>query len=79
MSDAILCPNPGQDYCIAIVGAQHPKAILELYNVNGRIILQHELHQPQTRIQTASLPVGTYIYKFIVGEKVIGTGKWVKQ
>ncbi|MBL7111097.1 MAG: T9SS type A sorting domain-containing protein [Bacteroidales bacterium] len=79
MNDAILCPNPGSEYCIAVVGAQHPEATLFLHDMNGRVIMEQELHQPQTRINTASLPPGTYIYKFIAKGKVIGTGKWVKQ
>ena len=79
MNDAILCPNPGSDYCIAVVGAQHPRATLVLYDMNGRVIMEHELHQYQTRINTAFLPTGTYIYTFVTDGKGIGTGKWVKQ
>ncbi|MBL7114018.1 MAG: T9SS type A sorting domain-containing protein [Bacteroidales bacterium] len=79
MNDAILCPNPGFEYGIAIVGAQHPQATLFLYDLNGRLVMERPLNQHQTRIQTTSLPTGTYIYTFVAYEKVIGTGKWVKQ
>lgn len=79
MNDAILCPNPGSEYCIAFVGAQHPEATLLLHDMNGRQIMAHKLHQPQTRINTVSLPTGPYIYKFIAQGNVIGTGKWIKQ
>jgi hypothetical protein len=77
--DAILCPNPGSDYCIAILCSQHPDATLFLYDLNGRSIVVKDLHQPKTRINSESMPSGNYIYRFIANGRVIGTGKWVKQ
>lgn len=79
LNDAILCPNPGSDYFIAIVGTQHSIATLYLYDIAGRQIFEQKLYQTQTRINSESIPSGTYIYRFIASGKEIGSGKWVKQ
>lgn len=78
VNEAILCPNPGSGYCIAMVGAQHPESVLFLYDASGRQVMEHLLNRQQTLIQTAHLPTGIYMYTFIAGKKVIGTGKWIK-
>jgi hypothetical protein len=79
MNDAILCPNPGDAYCVAVLAAQHPEATLLIYDLSGRIMLEQQLNQYRTRILTAGLPAGTYVYQFLSREKIIGSGKWVKR
>jgi hypothetical protein len=79
IQDAILCPNPGDAYCVAILAAQQPEATLLIYDLSGRIMLEQQLNQYRTRILTAELPAGTYVYQFLSREKIIGSGKWVKR
>jgi hypothetical protein len=74
-----IYPNPGSDYCISIVGAQHPLASVAFYDVGGKQVLHQTLFQSQTRINTTSLQTGTHIYRFYAKGQLIGSGKWIKQ
>gem|GEM_PF-1014331 len=78
-SEAILSPNPGSEYCMAIVGAQYTKSRLVLYDLKGQVVIDLELFQPATRINTALLDPGTYVYQFFSDQQLIGRGKWIKQ
>ncbi|MBK7174831.1 MAG: T9SS type A sorting domain-containing protein [Bacteroidales bacterium] len=78
ISDAIVCPNPGNEYFDAIVGIQHPTSTLYVYDMNGKLVFKNKLNQVTSRIKTGSLPYGTYLYKFVSKNKVIGNGKWIK-
>jgi len=78
VSEAILAPTPGMDYCFAIVAQQYQSVNLLIYNINGIPVIDQLLHGPITKITTDNLPKGIYLYKFFDGNKVIGTGKWIK-
>jgi hypothetical protein len=78
-SEAILCPNPGSDYCIAVVGPQYCVPPLTLFDLNSKPVIAQDLYQSSTRINTSSLAPGFYAYRFYSGQKLIGQGKWVKQ
>lgn len=77
--EAIIFPNPSTEYLNAVIGAQYKEATLYLYDTQGKIVFVKILRDPQTRINTASLSVGAYIYKYVAKGKVIGSGKLVKQ
>ena len=79
MSEAILFPNPGSEYCIALLGAQHPSAMLRLFDLRGAVILSMEIRQQQTKIDLPDLAKGIYPYTFEHDGKVIGSGKWVRK
>ena len=78
-SEAIVYPNPGSDYLMALLGAQHKSADLSLLDITGKTMLHCTLNQYQTRISTAHLPAGTYLYSITAGNRLIGSGKWVRQ
>ncbi len=79
VQEAILFPNPGSEYCIALLGAQHPSATLRLYDMSGAIIFSREIRQQQTKIDLPGLAKGIYPYRFECGGRIIGSGKWVRQ
>jgi hypothetical protein len=79
MAEAILTPNPGSEYCIALLGAQHPSATLRLYDMHGAVVLCREIRLQQTKIDLPGLAKGIYLYTFEHDGRVIGSGKWVRE
>ncbi len=79
MSEAILTPNPGSDYCIAWIGVQYKSAILCLYNMLGEIVFWQEIHQQKTKIDLPDLVNGIYPYSFENEGRIIGSGKWIRK
>ena len=79
VNEAILFPNPGREYCIVMLGAQHSSATLRMYNMLGEVVLCREIRQRQTKIDLPDLAKGIYPYSFEHGGRIIGSGKWVSQ
>ncbi len=78
MHEAIVYPNPGTDALQIRLAVQHPTALLELFDANGRLILSQQLHQMESRIAVEHLPKGTYIYRLSADTGLLENGKWVK-
>lgn len=51
---------------------------LELYNLQGELVLSRELNGQTARIETPHLPAGVYSYRLLAPGGVAGVGKWVK-
>ena len=79
MSEAMLAPNPGSEYVIALLGEQHQSATLRLYNMNGVVVFCREIRQRQTKIELPGLAKGVYPYSFECEGRLIGSGKWVRE
>jgi len=79
MHEAIVYPNPGTDALQIRLAVQHPTALMELFDANGRLVLSQHLHQKENRITVDQLPSGTYIYKLSADKGLMESGKWVKQ
>jgi len=78
MHEAIVYPNPGTDALQIRLAVQHPTALLELFDANGRLVLSQQLHQKESRIAVNQLPSGTYIYKLSADTGLLESGRWVK-
>jgi hypothetical protein len=78
MHEAIVYPNPGTDAIQIRLAVQHPKALLELFDANGRLVLSQQLHQKESRIAVDHLPKGTYIYRLSADTGLMESGRWVK-
>ena len=79
MHEAIVYPNPGTDALQIRLAVQHPTAMLELFDANGRLMLNQQLHQKESRIAVDHLPSGTYIYRLSADTGLLESGKWMKQ
>ena len=79
VKEAILFPNPGGEYCIALLGVQHPSATLRMYDMRGAVVLNREIRQKQTKIDLPGLAKGIYPYTFECGGRIIGSGKWIRE
>ena len=79
VKEAILFPNPGGEYCIAVLGGQYQAATLRLYDMYGRIVLCREILNRQTKIELPGLAKGIYPYRFEREGRIIGSGKWIRE
>jgi len=78
MHEAIVYPNPGTDALQIRLAVQHPTALLELFDANGRLVLSQQLYQKECRIAVDHLPKGTYIYRLSADTGLLESGKWMK-
>jgi hypothetical protein len=76
IKNAIVTPNPGQNYMQLHTGI-YP-ALLKVFNINGQVVLEEDIHQNTTTINTSSLKSGTFVWKLIKDGELVETGKWVK-
>jgi len=77
--EAIVLPNPGSEYLQVKLAIQHKNAHFQLFDINGRLVLEENLQGDMHRVSTSSLNSGTYIYRITASNRVIGSGKWVKE
>lgn len=74
---AIAYPNPGKDVLNIRTALQN--AHVEVYNSLGHLVLNLELLENVTTINTNSWPSGTYIWKVLSNGKEVESGKWIKE
>lgn len=74
---AVVYPNPGKDVLNIRTGLKD--AMVEVYDMNGRLVLSQEIDDEETSISTESWPAGTYIWKMISNGREAESGKWVKE
>ncbi len=78
-SEALVYPNPGGQRFKVKLAMQHQNALLEMFSMNGKLVLRKELNQQQTEINTQTLPQGCYTYRITAEGRKIAGGKWVKE
>ncbi len=78
-SEALVYPNPGGQRFKVKLAMQHQNALLEMFSINGKLVLRNEINQQQTEINTQTLPQGCYTYRITAEGKNIAEGKWVKE
>ena len=77
--DAIVYPNPGNEYFNIQSGPQINGALFELFDMNGNLVLTTTLDERLETISTIKLSTGTYPYRITFDNKIVGSGKWVKK
>ncbi len=77
--EAIVFPNPGSSYLQVKLAIQHRQAGMELFDMNGRLVLTEDISADMQQVNTAILPAGIYPYRITANGKMIGKGKWVKE
>jgi hypothetical protein len=77
--DAILYPNPGSEYAIIQSGPQITGAQFTLFNMQGLPVITEKIQNTQIRINTTDLPKGFFTWQIEYQNKLIESGKWVKE
>lgn len=61
-TDIVLFPNPAKSY-FQILNLEHSKIDLELFSINGQMLLKQQQIDSSTQINTENLPPGIYLCK----------------
>ena len=77
--EAIVVPNPGKEILAVKLAIQHHAAVLQLFDIRGRLLLTEHINTDMQQINTSALPAGIYPYRITAGNRIIGWGKWVKE
>lgn len=77
--DAIIYPNPGCDYLNIQSGPQIGGAQFTMYDMQGHALLEEKVGNTRVRLNTTNLLPGIYPWKIVFKNKVIESGKWVKE
>jgi hypothetical protein len=77
--EAMVYPNPGNDYLILQTGPQNVGAIFTLTNLSGQKVIECTVNSTTQQISTHSLPSGVLIWTLTKGNSMIESGKWIKQ
>jgi len=75
----VLFPNPGTDQCFVDLGGQYLSVVLTIFDLNGNICIKQALSQHKNRVITSHLLSGIYFYTITTSDRVIGSGKWIRQ
>ncbi|MFA5418286.1 MAG: T9SS type A sorting domain-containing protein, partial [Bacteroidales bacterium] len=73
---ALVYPNPGNSEFS--VRTTIKKAVFNLFDVNGRLLLEEPITELTTTINTSALPDGVYIWSVTQQGLVSDRGKWIK-
>ena len=72
-----LFPNPSSETAILQFGnPQKEKAIIELYDIHGKLVFEEEIYGDQILLKSKQLPSGLYTFHLKVGDQE-GSGKLV--
>ena len=77
--EIILYPNPGTTQLNIRKAIQLKNCNFMLYDNSGKLVVQQKLTQDVTTLNTAHLQSGIYLYKVVNENKIVETGKWVKE
>lgn len=77
IKDALVYPNPGNEKLKVRTALKN--CSLHLYNTNGLKLLTQSLDRQENQILTDWLQIGTYIYVIEQNNKIVDSGKWIKQ
>jgi hypothetical protein len=70
-------PDPAADNLTIELSKKVNNGILEVYNLQGKLMEKLSLSDNKTTVSVSHLPSGTYYYKLTVGINVINTGSFV--
>jgi len=77
LCSVLVYPNPGNEkLCIKSV---LKNLNFELYNANGQTVVSQPVNNGTTTVNTSALPAGMYFYRFMNKDKMVESGKWVKE
>jgi len=78
-AQAIVYPNPGQDYLVVQSGPQISGSVFMLFDANCCCVLETKLQSTTEQRDLTNLPSGVYIWRIVNKGKSIEDGKWIKQ
>jgi len=77
--EVILYPNPATTELTIRKAVQVGSCTVEFFSITGKKVLSQQLTNNTTKIDISNLQKGSYIYKITDNNKVLDSGKWIKQ
>ena len=71
--NVMVFPNPGNSELNVLIAESNESAEIQIYDIQGRLVLEQNVESGVTTIDTSKLSAGLYFWK--VGNE---TGKWIK-
>jgi hypothetical protein len=78
-SEMLIYPNPGAEELHIRTAIQSLEGVFCLYDISGKLIINQQITETETQINTSDLSKGTYIYRYQRDGKTIENGKWLKK
>lgn len=76
--EAIVLPNPGNDFLYVKLAAQINNSNIQIFDCGGKLVISCNIDLNSGIVSTNRLKSGTYIYKIFTNNRLIGSGKWAK-
>lgn len=76
---ALIYPNPGNDYLMLQTGPQNVGVVFTLMNIQSQKLIEIPITTTTQQIPTHTIPSGVYTWSLSRGNARIETGKWIKQ
>ena len=77
--DAIVYPNPGSGFLVVESGPQISGSQFRMTNIEGRQVIAKPIVERKTIIDTQPLSPGTYVWQIFFHNRIIETGKWIRE
>ena len=75
----IVYPNPGKDMVYIRSGPQVNGALLQLFDSNGKPVAEQRIDATLLQLPVQNLPKGVYPWRILKDNKLVDSGKWVKE
>lgn len=76
---AIVFPNPGKDILNLTSGIQLNQGVFTLFDMQGRPVIEKEINATEMQFEVSALSSGSYVWQIVLNNKVMDSGKWVKE
>jgi len=76
---AIVFPNPGKEVLNLTSGIQLNQGVFTLFDMQGRPVIEKEINATEMQFEVSALSSGSYVWQIVLNNKVMDSGKWVKE
>ena len=77
ITDAIIFPNPAQDFVIVDFSLLYKTAVLQLIDLSGRTVFERALTSNHQQVDISGVPAGGYVYRIFNNRGLEESGKLV--
>lgn len=77
--EALVYPNPGQDFLTIQSGPQINGACFRMFDATGILVKDIIISSTLEKVNASKTPSGTYLWQILYNGKIVEKGKWLKQ
>lgn len=79
LHSAIVYPNPGRDEINLQSGTQINSALFQIFNISGKPVFEKQINSSLIKIPVIHLPKGAYLWRILLKNRMVDSGKWIKE